>query len=644
MNEDKTRAIAPTEWEAQWLEWFGLRRRAFVAVPSPEHYCPLEPIESGRQNLVRMIRRGEGAGLVAGPPGTGKTLLCHLLARELAGDFAVVLLSGGRIDTPRALYQAILFQLGLNFFGLDEGELRIVLEAYLQAGELPEFVTKSPRAKLPPRPVVLLVDEAHSLPLRILEDIRTLTNVIQEEYPRGHVVLSGGMLLEDRLSSPRLEAFAQRVVVRVYLQAFNRPQTEAFLRHQLALAGGDPDKIFSPDAVDAVYRASGGIPRLVNQLADHAMFLAFAQGKKQVNWQLVEEAWSDLQQLPGPWNDSQRRTERPSIIEFGHLSEDRDEAAEHGSRVLPFLRVTGPDRAPEQSVLDNLEELEQAVQSLADVAGDKPPSDTSRNRGAAEATAAACPSSDEQRVASVNAETIVVELPPSPNPFTDIFETEQVVDPWHVNYFCRQHMWTFADLLRSGGIFGEGWHSRAAWWARCGAEDNDEFVFPPGPSELYPGVPFWSFSTVDSFFRNRCGFSLTNASLRRDKQQAEPSPWIIEIPLLAVPAEESSAAFGEKSEGPGRTAELSPWQTQVLATAAMMEGDFPGELTASGNQSFEGKSDVVPVFPIPWCEESQQDQSMGLPPQPVRRVSGVQSPGRLRRQISLCNTRAEQRA
>ena len=484
--------------DRQWLEYFGLRRRPFVAVPSPEHYFPAEPIESARQNLLRMVRRGEGAGLIAGPPGTGKSLLCHLLARELADQFAVVLLSGGRIDSSRVLWQAILFRLGLSFYGLNEGELQIALEAYLRAEELPPFLTQSPRAILPPRPVVLLVDEAHGLPLKILEDIRSLTNIVVGDTPRAHIILSGNMLLEDRLNSPRLEALAQRIVVRAYLQPFTKPQTEGFVRHQIALAGGDPHRIFSPDALEAVHRASGGIPRLVNQICDHALFLAFAYGREGIDWQLVEEAWADLQQLPGPWNDSAARTTRPSIIEFGSLDDPPQNSSTSGQMpsTVPFLRVASEESSLEFSPLDTLEHVEKAVESLVseEAAGSREnlPEDTPalemREGGQASAPGGIGGEHDPALLAphhfpraETYAETIEINPPPEADPFAEVFDSESVVNASHVEYICRQshrfrghrgEIWLYgrnnrryAAIAGLGGIFSQA--------------EGDAFEFPP---------------------------------------------------------------------------------------------------------------------------------------------------------------------
>ena len=92
--------------------------------------------------------------MVVGPTGTGKSLLCRLLAEQFKATFPVVELSCGRLSSRRSLFQAILYKLGQPYRGMDEGELRIALVDYLTLG------------KAPFRGMVLIVDEAHTLPLR----------------------------------------------------------------------------------------------------------------------------------------------------------------------------------------------------------------------------------------------------------------------------------------------------------------------------------------------------------------------------------------------------------------------------------------------------------------------------------------------
>ncbi len=170
--------------------------------------------------------------------------------------------------------------------------------------------------------LVLLVDEAHTLPLRLLEELRLNTNLVRNGQPRVRLVLAGGMALEERLTSPKLEAFHQRVTARCYLQAFDRAETTEYIRAAFIWAGSQPERVFTHDAYEAVHRATDGIPRLVNQVCDHALVLACAAGVHKLDKRRIEEAWADLQQLPTPWNNTAGASKGGStsdVIEFGLL-------------------------------------------------------------------------------------------------------------------------------------------------------------------------------------------------------------------------------------------------------------------------------------------------------------------------------------
>ena len=291
---------------------FQLNRRPFMAAPQLEFYFPAQSIETARQTLTSSIQRGAGPGLVIGPAGTGKTLLCHKLASQFRPMAAVAVLSKTHLCTRRALLQLILFELGLPYRGMDEGEVRLSLIDHL---------TSKDRY---PLGMVLLVDEAHCLTFRLLEEIRMLSNLVHDGQNRVHVVLAGNSSLEERFASPKLEGFNQRVVARAYLQAMNREETLGYIQSQVALAGGNALDLFSEPAVDAVYQATGGVPRLINQVCEHALTLAAAEGLSKLEAVGIEEAWADLQQLPVPTSPkTTSETESQSdVVEFGSLQDD----------------------------------------------------------------------------------------------------------------------------------------------------------------------------------------------------------------------------------------------------------------------------------------------------------------------------------
>jgi type II secretory pathway predicted ATPase ExeA len=339
--------------------FFALKKQPFASVPQTDQYFPVASIEAARVALTRCIERGEGVGMVVGPTGTGKSLLCRLLAEQFKATFPIAELSCGRLSTRRSLFQAILYKLGQPYRGMDEGELRIALVDYLTLG------------KAPYRGMVLIVDESHTLPLRLLDEIRMMTNLAGQGRPLVRLILAGNASLEERFASPKMESFNQRISTRCYLEALSRVETQDYIRAQIDLVGGCGMDLFSEDTCQSVFKATDGVPRLINQLCDHALLLAYVAGSRIVEPAQIEEAWADLQQLPTPWNGDGQR-EQCGVIEFGRIDDSTDEnskqtAAENSE--FPSLRVANDFDEVEaelSQVCQQIEGIEQAPEKTED--------------------------------------------------------------------------------------------------------------------------------------------------------------------------------------------------------------------------------------------------------------------------------------
>jgi type II secretory pathway predicted ATPase ExeA len=299
-------------------EFFHLHHRPFAAAPQVERYYPSSAMEQARKTICRCIERAEGAALIIGSSGTGKSLLCQILARQFSARYQTAVLTCGHLGSRRALLQAILFELGQPYRGMDEGELRLSLVDHLVENSRDTSG------------LVLFVDEAHTLPWRLLEELRLITNLTAGGQPRIRIVLAGNGTLEEHFANPKLDSFSQRVAARCYLGSLDRAETVAYVRHQLAMSGGNPDAIIAPDALESVHRATDGIPRLINQVCDHALILASLADKTIVQRTTVEEAWADLQQLPAPWASGAPTgsSAGSSVVEFGSLDDAADDLSE----------------------------------------------------------------------------------------------------------------------------------------------------------------------------------------------------------------------------------------------------------------------------------------------------------------------------
>ncbi len=339
-------------------ELFHSPDRPFRATPDSRFYFPHESIETARQTIVRAVMRAEGPVMVLGGAGLGKSLLGMVVSEDLDARFDVVKLHAARLCSRRALLQSILFELQLPYRDLSEGDLRLSILDRLE-----------PDSSHAPEGILMVVDEAHTLPAKLLDELRLITNFTRVNQPRVRLVLIGSLRLEHTFAEPQLESFNQRLAARCYLQPMNRQQTREYVQHQFSVASVDPRQMITDEALGTVYAASEGVPRLANQIMDHALVLAITRNQCPLSSALIEEAWADLQQLPAPWHAGAdrlnaaagSRNSTGNAVEFGSLEDDYelDEPVD--------TRSTASSVSQKETASDTAAELAFADDSAADL-------------------------------------------------------------------------------------------------------------------------------------------------------------------------------------------------------------------------------------------------------------------------------------
>ena len=307
-------------------------RRPFLSTPTPIAYFPGSTIEKARRATSRCLRRDEGVALVVGSTGCGKTLLARVLASEFEADSLVAFISPRRRLDVKSFFQQFLFSLRQTFCGCDETELRLMALDYLENASQERCV--------------LLVDDAQYLTLRVFDEIRGLIDQCAASTTRLSSALFGLGALEERLNLPSLFPFQQRVVSRAYLENFTRAEIAKYVERELKRA--DVDARFSKGAIAQIASLSDGSPRVVNQLCDRALFLAFEDGENndgennsakrrrsgrvEIDEKDVERAWARLQSLPeseekelDSSNLDAEENVSSSIVEFGLLDDDESD-------------------------------------------------------------------------------------------------------------------------------------------------------------------------------------------------------------------------------------------------------------------------------------------------------------------------------
>ena len=261
-------------------EYWKLQRKPFANTPDPAFVFPSPTFEEGFARLLYDVTgiRG-GLSLVTGDVGCGKTMLARALMEKLAGTpHEVTPLASPRL-TATQLLQAIGEATGMEKLPRQKHALVQALGQHLAA------------VHATGRRITLLVDEAQLVPGTLLEEIRLLTNYEDRTDKHLHVVLLGQPELRDRVvRQPQLD---QRISLRFSLQPLDEEEVAAYVRHRLKVAGANGQRVFAEPALERLSSRTGGVPRLVNNLATQALFVGAMQKVREIDAELVDAVADD---------------------------------------------------------------------------------------------------------------------------------------------------------------------------------------------------------------------------------------------------------------------------------------------------------------------------------------------------------------
>ncbi len=271
--------------------YFSMQQRPFSIAPNPEFlYAHGQYQEAIAVLEYGMVHRG-GFTLLTGEVGTGKTTLCKHLLHLVPKNTEVALILHPQLDRIE------LLQLICREFYLDirwEAKESEMIEA------LTEFLL-SVYAK--GGYSLLVIDEAQHLDSSVLELIRLLTNLETHTDKLLQIILLGQPELKSRLEQYSLRQLNQRFTARFHLNPLSFSQVRLYLQHRLGVVGASRG-LFSYAASYAVYRLSGGIPRLINLLADRSLMGTYAQNYKKVHMHIVHKAAKEVLPQKKPLNKS----------------------------------------------------------------------------------------------------------------------------------------------------------------------------------------------------------------------------------------------------------------------------------------------------------------------------------------------------
>jgi len=273
-------------------KFFGLSEKPFAITPDPRYLFLSERHAEALAHLAYGIQEAGGFVQLTGEVGTGKTMVVRSLLQQLPANCDMALILNPRI-TPAEFLLAICDELHVqvperletSVKGLVDLLTRLLLDAHARG-----------------RRVVVMVDEAQNLSPDVLEQVRLLTNLETATQKLLQIILVGQPELREVLGRTELRQLAQRITGRYHLEALTRPETLAYVRHRMRVAGATSD-IFTGSALREVHRLSGGIPRIINVICDRALLGAFTREEHRVTGKLVRQAASEVYGRPimAPW-------------------------------------------------------------------------------------------------------------------------------------------------------------------------------------------------------------------------------------------------------------------------------------------------------------------------------------------------------
>lgn len=267
-----------------YLQFYGLKEPPFSITPDPRFVFLSERHRDALAHLLYGIGKGGSGGFVqlTGEVGTGKTTLSRLLLEQLPDNTRVALVLNPKLS-PVELIESVCDELKLDtaavrgsLKGLVDALNHFLLDAYAEG-----------------KRVVLIIDEAQNLSIESLEQVRLLTNLETPTQKLLQIILLGQPELRTLLDQPELRQLAQRITARYHLTPLDEDESEAFVRHRVAVAGCQRFP-YSRLGVRALHRRAGGVPRLLNIIADRALMAGYVADESQIGERLVEHAADEV--------------------------------------------------------------------------------------------------------------------------------------------------------------------------------------------------------------------------------------------------------------------------------------------------------------------------------------------------------------
>ena len=260
---------------------FGLREPPFGLTPDTAFAFSGASHQEALNVLLVASASGVGFIKITGDVGMGKTLLCRRFLSTLGDDYVAAYFPNPMLDL-RGLLLAIAEELGAEVDR--QADQHHLIKAVNHA--LLGFARQNKR-------VIIFLDEAQALPIETLEALRLLSNLETEKRKLVQVVMFGQPELDHKLAQPSIRQLNQRIAFQHQLSGLSANETSHYVSHRLRVAGYSGEHLVTAGALAALYKHTGGVPRLINVVAHKSLLAAYGEGKPRVTRQHVLRAAHD---------------------------------------------------------------------------------------------------------------------------------------------------------------------------------------------------------------------------------------------------------------------------------------------------------------------------------------------------------------
>lgn len=285
-----------------YLQFYGLNQAPFSITPDPEFLFAAGKHQQAVEKIIYSINTFLGFILLTGEVGTGKTTLCRTLLDQLSDKAETVYIINPSVSGEELLR------------GILE-DAHIAVETNASKKTLIDCLYEHLLIRNQQCPFVVIIDDAQTMPPETLEDLRLLSNLETDKHKLIQVVLSGQPELIDHLVSTGLRQLKQRIAIHCHLSALSAEETDAYIAQRLFVAGNHGQVCFANDAKRRIYKASRGIPRLINKVCDYALIAGYVADAKTINGHHVRQALLELKSFDSdPSTNSVRRLVWPAAV------------------------------------------------------------------------------------------------------------------------------------------------------------------------------------------------------------------------------------------------------------------------------------------------------------------------------------------